>query len=66
MQDKLKELKSKYRVAFSGEAGMEVMKDLEKKAWYNKTMRTMKMENEDLAFREGKRSLLLYIKDRIK
>ncbi|MHA1814788.1 MAG: Bbp19 family protein [Candidatus Heimdallarchaeaceae archaeon] len=66
MNNKLKELKEQYKVLFSGEAGMKVMEDLEKIAWYNKPMRTMKMSNEDLAFREGKRSLLLYIKDRIK
>ncbi|MHA1462007.1 MAG: Bbp19 family protein [Candidatus Heimdallarchaeota archaeon] len=65
MNNKLKELKEQYKVLFSGEAGMKVMIDLEKIAWYNKSMRTMKMSNEDLAFREGKRSLLLYIKDRI-
>ena len=54
-------MKKSYTACFSGKSGIEVMKDLEKKCFYNTS--TLHKDPTVMGFREGQRAIVLHIKN---
>ena len=59
--DKLRELKQAYQNVFESESGKKVLADLERRCFYNTT--TFSQNSNTTIFNEGKRSVLLHIKN---
>jgi len=59
--NKLKDLVKNYKIVFGSDEGSQVISDLEKRCHYNVTTFS-KDSNNETAFMEGQRSVLLFIK----
>jgi hypothetical protein len=62
MEDQLKQLREFYKLVFESDQGKQVMSDLEKRCHYNSTTNVIGDSHES-AYREGQRSILLFIKN---
>lgn len=62
--DEIKKLREKYRQVFTQGTGEELLEDLELRFHIHNT--TMDKEQHNLAFLEGQRSVVLFIKNMIK
>lgn len=61
MDDKLKQTKEAYQLLFDADDGIIVLDDLENRFHINTT--TFSSDPHDTAFREGQRSVVLFIKN---
>jgi len=59
--EKIRQLKKAYIETFNTGAGPSVFKDLARKGYLNKT--TFSKSAEEMAFREGQRSMVLHIQN---
>jgi hypothetical protein len=62
VEDKIKELKTNYITTFGSEQGIVILSDLEKRCHYNATTNVVGDSHES-AYREGQRSVILFIKN---
>ena len=62
MEEQINKLKEVYKIVFESDHGKEVMKDLEKRCHYNATT-NVRGDSHESAYREGQRSVLLFIKN---
>ena len=63
IEKKVKQLREDYKTVFGSDDGKMVMDDLEKRCFYNVT--TFSKADNETAFFEGQRTVLLFIKSMI-
>lgn len=61
----MKDITGAYRFVFNTKEGKKVLEDICGKSYYNTSMMNQDMPTNDIFFREGRRSMFLYIKSMI-
>jgi|LSQX01.3.fsa_nt_gb hypothetical protein len=58
----MKDLLGAYKYIFNTPEGQKVLSDLEKKCYYNQCTMELGLDINSMVFREGRRSIYLYLK----
>ena len=65
LEKNIQELKEKYKFAFNTDEGKAILDDLEKRCHYHSTT-NVKGDSHESAYLEGQRSVLLFIKSKLR